>query len=291
MPDVDPSTIIHSPLCKPFRSTASVGPGRCERKTSLRHLYRVAIGGGAEAKTGRVRAHTRHAPENGLQIARRVRCVCRSLHGAMSRPAGPPAPTHQGDFDGPADRQSQEPSSFSRGIPGSKERSAQRRRRSTNCCTMTTVEWNCVIVAVAAFIRPRFSPDWGPPWCPSELGRLGYTCLPSAVPECSMRLRPRPPVLGKSFDCSPSFWERLRLRPAPSPRLSPRTLNGLPPSDRRRWNTEQSSRRTGACKTRRGVSRPRPGMQPRRRLPRMDSPASIQQEGRPRAAKRSIELH
>jgi hypothetical protein len=183
------------------------------------------------------------------------------------------------------------PSSFSRRIPGSKARSAQPCRRSSSCCTMTTVEWNCVIVAVAAFIRPRFSPDWGPPWCPSELGRLGYTCLPSAVPECSTRLRPRPPVLGKSFDCSPSFWERLRLRPAHSPRLSPRTLNGLPPSDRRRWNTERSSRRTGACRTRRRLPHPRPGMQPRRKLPRMDSPASIQQEGRPRAAKRSIDMH
>ena len=55
----------------------------------------------------------------------------------------------------------------------------------------------------------------------------GATCLPSAVPELRTstlkqtvfslaRLRSRPLVFGMSFDCLPSLWSRLRLRPAPS---------------------------------------------------------------------------
>ena len=75
------------------------------------------------------------------------------------------------------------------------------------------------------------------PCCLLDFGSLGgTTCLPSAVPElrtstlkqsvfCLTRVWSRPLVFGTLFDCLPSLWERLCLRPAPSPLWSPENLN------------------------------------------------------------------
>src|ERR1700682_628996 len=112
---------------------------------------------------------------------------------------------------------------------------------------------NSVIDPPPAFIWP-----WCRPCVPSLLP-VGFrwvggaTCLPSAVPElrtstlkqtvfCLTRLWSRPLVFGTSFSCLPSLWSQLRLRPAPSPLLSPENLNYILPVDRHRWSRIEQHR-------------------------------------------------
>src|ERR1700686_1549140 len=108
-------------------------------------------------------------------------------------------------------------------------------------------------------------------FCP-HAGRIsvsrGTTCFPPAVPELRTstlkqtvfnlrRLWSRPLVFGTSFSCLPSLLERLRLRPALSPPLSPKNLNYVSPVDRRRWNTieKHHSTRIGVWRSRKNIPR------------------------------------
>ena len=165
---------------------------------------------------------------------------------------------------------------------------------------MITPERNRVVDAASGLTRPRLRPYWTTPYGGSELSvdwgrRLDAICLPSDVPvRRAWRLKRTiltRPAFGKSFDCLPSLWRRRRLRPALSPPSLLGTLDLLAAADRRRWNTieRHHSRRTGAWRPLKSILRSRPTkMQPRRRRPRGDLPASTRREHGQRTAKSSI---
>jgi len=72
------------------------------------------------------------------------------------------------------------------------------------------------------------------PNTPLYLPELRASTLKQTV--FSLTPRPRPLGFGMSFNCLPSLWSQLRLRPAPSPLWLPKNLNYFLPADRHRWN-------------------------------------------------------
>ena len=120
-----------------------------------------------------------------------------------------------------------------------------------SCDAITTLDRNCAVETARDRARPRFRPDSGTPW-PRVGFRLGLghergiaTCLPLAAPvlrastskQAVLNLKYRgyhPRVQGDSYGCLLSRSQPHRLRPARSPRSSPKNPN-FAPAGRRRW--------------------------------------------------------